>query len=279
MSNLIKSVYFSVDPSKARVIDSDEQIEEYIPTIYQREREEEEYQFRAFGDNLTNDEEAGEGYTDGLSVISMNDVVQEEREKLSKELEQEKEDLLLTARQEAEEIIEQAKGQAGAIQEQARAEGEKLGREEGKIQASLELEQKLRELEEEYQARFQELEGQREEMEPIFANLVAALVKKITGVVCDNKKDIILYLIGNAVRNLEMTKQIIIRVSKKDMGRVSSKKATFKSIAGDVEELDVLEDASLEENQCIIETDNKVIDCSLDAQLENLEEHIKMLAF
>ena len=110
MSNLIKSVYFSVDPCKARVIDSDEQIEEYIPTIYQREREEEEYQFRAFGDNLTNDEEAGEGYTDGLSVISMNDVVQEEREKLSKELEQEKEDLLLTARQEAEEIIEQAKG-------------------------------------------------------------------------------------------------------------------------------------------------------------------------
>ena len=194
-------------------------------------------------------------------------------------MEQERESILLSARHEAEEIIEQAKKQAGTIQEQARTEGEKLGREDGKMQAAMELEQKRQELEEEYQGRCQELEEQREELEPVFANLVASLVKKITGVVCENKKEVILYLIGNAVRNLEKTKQIIIRVSKKDMGRVSSKKSTFKAIAKEVEELDIIEDASLEENQCIIETDNKIIDCSLDAQLENLEEHVKMLVF
>lgn len=276
MSNLIKSVYFSVDPSKVRLIDSDEQIEEYIPSIFERE-EAEEFHFQTFGESLSEGEE--ESYSDGLSVISMNDVAREEREKISAELQQEREDILAMARQEAEEIVEQARAQAGVIQEQARAEGEKLGREDGKIQAALELEQKRQELEEEYQGLCQELEKQREELEPVFANLVASLVKKITGVVCENKKDVILYLIGNAVRNLEKTKQIIIRVSKRDMGRVSSRKATFKSLAKDVQELDIVEDASLEENQCIIETDYKVIDCSLDAQLENLEEHIKMLVF
>lgn len=276
MSNLIKSVYFSVDPSKVRLIDSDEQIEEYIPSIFERE-EAEEFHFQTFGESLSEGEE--ESYSDGLSVISMNDVAREEREKISAELQQEREDILAMARQEAEEIIEQARAQAGVVQEQARAEGEKLGREDGKIQAALELEQKRQELEEEYQGLCQELEKQREELEPVFANLVASLVKKITGVVCENKKDVILYLIGNAVRNLEKTKQIIIRVSKRDMGRVSSRKATFKSLAKDVQELDIVEDASLEENQCIIETDYKVIDCSLDAQLENLEEHIKMLVF
>ncbi len=278
MSNLIKSVYFSVDPSKVRLIDSDEQIEEHIPTIYNREEEAEDFHFQTFGESLSEDEE-GKDYSDGLSVISMDDVAREEREKLSAEMEQERESILLSARQEAEEIIEQAKKQAGTIQEQARAEGEKLGREDGKMQAAMELEQKRQELEEEYQGRCQELEEQREELEPVFANLVASLVKKITGVVCENKKEVILYLIGNAVRNLEKTKQIIIRVSKKDMGRVSSKKSTFKAIAKEVEELDIIEDASLEENQCIIETDNKIIDCSLDAQLENLEEHVKMLVF
>lgn len=276
MSNLIKSVYFSVDPSKVRLIDSDEQIEEYIPSIFERE-EAEDFHFQTFGESLSEGE--GENHSDGLSVISMNDVAREEREKISAELQQEREDILTMARQEAEEIVEQARAQAGMIQEQARAEGEKLGREEGKIQAALELEQKRQELEEEYQGLCQELEKQREELEPVFANLVASLVRKITGVVCENKKDVILYLIGNAVRNLEKTKQIIIRVSKRDMGRVSSRKATFKSLAKDVQELDVVEDASLEENQCIIETDSKVIDCSLDAQLENLEEHIKMLVF
>ena len=277
MSNLIKSVYFSVDPSKVRLIDSDEQIEEYIPTIYEQEKEAEDFQFPSFGDSLSEGEE--ESYSDGLSVISMDDVAREEREKISAEVQQEREDILALARQEAEEIIEQARGQASVIQEQARAEGEKLGREDGKIQAARELEQKRQELEEEYQGRCQELDEQRKELEPVFANLVASLVKKITGVVCENKKDVILYLIGNAVRNLEKTKQIIIRVSKKDMGHVSSKRATFKSLAKDVQELDVVEDASLEENQCIIETDYKIIDCSLDAQLENLEEHIKMLVF
>ncbi|HBI62218.1 MAG TPA: hypothetical protein DDY31_13565 [Lachnospiraceae bacterium] len=276
MSNLIKSVYFSVDPSKVRLIDSDEQIEEYIPSIFERE-EAEDFHFQTFGESLSEGEE--ENHSDGLSVISMNDVAREEREKISAELQQEREDILTMARQEAEEIVEQARAQAGMIQEQARAEGEKLGREDGKIQAALELEQKRQELEEEYQGLCQELEKQREELEPVFANLVASLVRKITGVVCENKKDVILYLIGNAVRNLEKTKQIIIRVSKRDMGRVSSRKATFKSLAKDVQELDVVEDASLEENQCIIETDSKVIDCSLDAQLENLEEHIKMLVF
>ena len=278
MSNVIKSVYFSVDPSKVRLIDSDEQIEEHIPTIYNREEEAEDFHFQTFGESLSEDEE-GKDYSDGLSVISMDDVAREEREKLSAEMEQERESILLSARQEAEEIIEQAKNQAGTIQEQARTEGENLGREDGKMQAAMELEQKRQELEEEYQGRCQELEEQREELEPVFANLVASLVKKITGVVCENKKEVILYLIGNAVRNLEKTKQIIIRVSKKDMGRVSSKKSTFKAIAKEVEELDIIEDASLEENQCIIETDNKIIDCSLDAQLENLEEHVKMLVF
>ena len=278
MSNLINYVYFSVDPSKVRLIDSDEQIEEHIPTIYNREEEAEDFHFQTFGESLSEDEE-GKDYSDGLSVISMDDVAREEREKLSAEMEQERESILLSARQEAEEIIEQAKKQAGTIQEQARTEGEKLGREDGKMQAAMELEQKRQELEEEYQGRCQELEEQREELEPVFANLVASLVKKITGVVCENKKEVILYLIGNAVRNLEKTKQIIIRVSKKDMGRVSSKKSTFKAIAKEVEELDIIEDASLEENQCIIETDNKIIDCSLDAQLENLEEHVKMLVF
>ena len=229
MSNLIKSVYFSVDPSKVRLIDSDEQIEEHIPTIYNREEEAEDFHFQTFGESLSEDEE-GKDYSDGLSVISMDDVAREEREKLSAEMEQERESILLSARQEAEEIIEQAKKQAGTIQEQARAEGEKLGREDGKMQAAMELEQKRQELEEEYQGRCQELEEQREELEPVFANLVASLVKKITGVVCENKKEVILYLIGNAVRNLEKTKQIIIRVSKKDMGVFPQKNRLLKQL-------------------------------------------------
>lgn len=34
---------------------------------------------------------------------------------------------------------------------------------------------------------------------------------------------------------------------------------------------------SLQENQCIIETDQRIIDCSLDVQLQNLKDQIRML--
>ena len=40
----------------------------------------------------------------------------------------------------------------------------------------------------------------------------------------------------------------------------------------------MIEDESLQAAQCIIETDSKMIDCSLDVQLKNVQEQIKMLS-
>lgn len=281
MSNLIKSVYFNVDPSKVRTIDSDEKVEKFIPNIYDKEEKLQEFSFQNFDEQPTDTDEENpeESYQDGLSVISMDDVVSQEREKLSNEMKEKQDEILADAKSQAEEIVTQAQSEAEAIREQARAEGEQQGREEGNVQAQLILGKMQEELQEEYDKRFLELEEQEKNLEPYFADLVVGLVKKLTGVVCEDKKDVILYLIGNAIKNLEKTKRISIRVSKEDMGRVSAKKATFKMIAKEVEEFEIVEDASLEENQCIIETDSKIIDCSLDAQLQNLEEHIKMLTY
>ena len=124
-----------------------------------------------------------------------------------------------------------------------------------------------------------ELEEQEKKLEPAFAELVVSLVRKITGISCENKKDIILYLIGNSLRNIEKTSHITIRVSKEDISRVAAKKSTLKAIAKDSAELEVVEDSSLEAMQCIIETDHSMIDCSLDAQLQNLEDHVKLLLY
>ena len=59
---------------------------------------------------------------------------------------------------------------------------------------------------------------------------------------------------------------------------VSSRRAYFAKELKEGTELEITEDASLSANQCIIETDNKIVDCSLDAQLDNLREQIRMLA-
>lgn len=278
MSNLIKSVYFNVDSSKACVIDSDKRVEEFIPEIYDTPAEPESFSFPQIAESVDSVEES-DSFEDGLSVISMADVVSEEREKLIKQLLEEQEESLHAAKIEADGVLEQARQEADSIRDAARKEGFQEGKAEGRAEAEQELMQMKQELQAEYDARYQELMEQEEKLEPAFAELVVSLVRKLTGIVCEDKKDVILYLIGCSLKNLERTDKIVIRVSKDDMSRVSSKKPTLKMIAKDVNEFDILEDDSLSENQCIIETDNKVIDCSLDAQLQNLEEHVKMLVF
>ena len=42
--------------------------------------------------------------------------------------------------------------------------------------------------------------------------------------------------------------------------------------------MDIVEDAAMKKNQCIIESDTGVYDCSLDIELNNLIRDIKLLS-
>ncbi|MCH5268015.1 MAG: hypothetical protein J1E62_06700 [Lachnospiraceae bacterium] len=283
MSNIIKSVYFNVDVEQRHLIDSESRMEQLIPEIYAAEESSEKpFTFRPLqlGQELDGDLE--EGFQDGLSVIHMDDVREEERQKLSEEISQEMEEevqgILEQAKQDAEEIIEQARSEADDIRNQAEKEGRDVGIQAGLAEADERAQEREKQFQQTMQLKLKELEEQRRQMEPFFAGLVAELVEKITGVVCKEKKGVILHLIEGAVQNLEKPKQVTLRVSKEDMALVSLHKADLKKAAGDVLEFDVMEDSSLEANQCIIETENKIIDCSLDVQLKNLQEQLRMLA-
>lgn len=277
MSNLIKSVYFNnINEGKNCVIDSDSRIEEFIPGIYsQPGGEAEEYQFRQLAD-ISGD--AGGEFTSGLNVINMEEVLDEERQKLSKETAAQSEELISAARAQADEIIAQANAQAENIKNDAYEEGRAKGIEDGQNYIIQELKEQKAALRQEYDQKLLELREQEKELEPHFASIVAALVEKLTGAVCKSKKDVIVHLIDNALRNLEKSKRIVLRVSKADIAMVSSKKAVFLKELKEGTELEITEDNSLSANQCIIETDNKIVDCSLDAQLDSLREQIKMIA-
>lgn len=139
-------------------------------------------------------------------------------------------------------------------------------------------EEKRAALVEDYNRRLRMLEEQERELEPRFASIIAGLVEKLTGVICENKKDVIVHLIDKALKNLERTSRIVLRVSKDDIAIVSSKRGMLMKDIKEGTEFEIIEDTGLIANQCIIETDNKIVDCSLDAQLDNLREQIKMIA-
>lgn len=273
MSNLIKSVYFTnVNEGEKCVIDSDSRIEEYIPGIYtQSGIDDENFSFRQLSDIA---EDADAGFTGGLNVISMD----EERQKISEETSVMSMEVLNEARAQADEIIAEANRAAENIRNQAYDTGFAQGIEEGKRQGAVLLEEKRAALAQDYNRRLKLLEEQEKELEPHFASIIAGLVEKLTGVICENKKDVIVHLINKALKNLEKTSRIVLRVSKEDIAVVSSKRGEIMKYIREGTEFEIVEDAGLMLNQCIIETDNRIIDCSLDAQLDNLREHIKMLA-
>ncbi|MBR1743802.1 MAG: hypothetical protein IJ733_18445 [Lachnospiraceae bacterium] len=277
MSNLIKAVYFNVDPSKVRKIDSDEMVEEFIPNIYDQPEEPDSSGFQPFDMSLI--EHIDGEVSEGLPAVSAEEVPEEDYAAFSERMQEEREEILAQAREEAEQMVTQARAQAEEIKEDARMKGFVQGTEEARAQVQTEYDQLRAELQEDYEKRFSDLEEEKKNLEPVFADLVVSLVRKLTGIVCEDKKEVILYLIGNAIRNAGKTSSIVLRVSRRDIALVSAKKNTLKMIAKDVTSFDVFEDESLTENQCIIETDNKIIDCSLDSELQNLEEQIKLLAY
>ena len=100
---------------------------------------------------------------------------------------------------------------------QAKADGFSQGTEEARVNMNIELERLKGDLQTEYETRFSQLDEEKRSLEPHFADLVIALVKKITGVVCENKREVILYLIGNAIRNLGKRRSLEFRPKNLDM--------------------------------------------------------------
>ena len=282
MSNVLKSVYFNVDAKQKHIIDSEQRMEELIPQMYTAEESKQDsYTFQP----LTAEELASgqaQSCQDGIPVIHMDDVREEERQKLSDEVNeqvmQEKNDILAKAEAEAEELVQHATQQAEQIKTMAHSEGFDAGKQEGLAAAEEQLQQIEEELRQSVEQELDQIRQQRQQMEPFFADLTAKLVEKLTGQVCAENKEIILHLIQNAEGTLDRPKQVVLRVSGEDMAVVSGHKAELKEQLPEQTELDILEDASLSANQCIIETEDKMIDCSLDVQLQNLQEKLHTLA-
>ena len=289
MSNLNKNVYFTVDEEDKRVINSDDYGKEVHPEIYHGKEVESEikpFSFRQLGDetaaSLENMDEQPEDFQEGMNVLSMEEVREEEKKIISEELNDEREKILQEARKEAEKIIDSANLSADDIKNQAFEEGKQSGLEEGRNQGLMEIEEQKEKLEEDYNLKMAEVDNMAKSLEPKYADIVAGLVEKITGVVCRDKKDIIVYLIDNALhgnlQGAEKTKNITLHISKADMGIVTAKKDDLvKGLNKDIE-VDIIEDTSLEHNQCVIDFDTKVIDCSLDTQLKSLRDSLRMIA-
>lgn len=179
---------------------------------------------------------------------------------------------------EANEVLAQAHMEAGKIIEDAK----RTGYEQGACNAREEYESKAEALEREYEQKRAQLEKEYNDMkaaiEPELVETITEVFRKITYTVAEDNKDIIIGLINGVMKNSDISNEFVIRVSPDDYRFLVNNQGKIYCAVSKEVNMDIVEDAAMKKNQCIIESDTGVYDCSLDIELNNLIRDIKLLS-
>ena len=259
LSNVIKANTVYYDKNLTKTIDS-----------HQNWKKKESL-LKKSAQNTEHKKEPIDGFVKGLDAVQVKEIPSEE------ELLERSNKIIENAKSEASQILEQAKQEAATKQKKIYAEAKKKGYEDGVASGSLELKKKMDEVEDGKIQLQKEFETMVKELEPQIADIIASLVERITGLVVSDRKEVIIYLIEKALSKQDKCDDFKLRISNEDYDFVSKAKDTILASIGRDVTLKIIEDASLEKNQCLIETDLCVIDCGLDEQLKNLIMDIKLL--
>ena len=178
----------------------------------------------------------------------------------------------------AEEILAQAQAQAGQIREEAKKEGFNSGT----IESERQLTEKKQELEQQHAQLVKQLEEdyeqRRNDMEPQIVEALLAVFTEVTHTVSEDNKEIVLHLINNVLKNVENSHSYSIKVSPDDYNFVLNNQGKIYCAMNNEVNLDIVQDMALKQNECMIETDSGVFNCSLDVELHNLIKQIKLLS-
>lgn len=262
MYNLFRQNYINPKMEQTRVINSNDRVQERLEELKKE-------QIKALK------ESGAEGFQEGLFAEEIQ--VEAEPEISLEEIQAEADRIMEEARATADQIVRDAKEQMDAWKKQAEAEGYEAGQKQGLEEAGKvldagkqELESQRMQMEEEYQAKYRELE-------PQLLDTVLTVVENVFHAQFENRKDILLSVIEDTMEEVENAKEFRIRMTPENCAFLKVHREEIEIKVGMNSELEFVPDVSLGQNQCLIETDSGVFDCSLDVQLNNLIRELRSL--
>lgn len=272
MSNLLKRGTTVI--SEERIIDYNELIKLKLKNIV---------------DNKGNNENIdADGFVNGLKADVVEQLLTGSEEDNMSDSEDVK-NQIAAAMEEANAEAQAIKDEANQILAEAHLEARKIiedakrtGYEQGALSARDEYNVKADELARDYAAKKEQLEKEYNDMkaaiEPEIVETITEVFKKITYTVAEDNKDIIIGLINGVMKNTDISNEFIIKVSPDDYRfLVNNQGKIYCSVSKEVS-MDIVSDPAMKKNQCIIESDTGVYDCSLDIELNNLIKDIKLLS-
>ncbi len=286
MSNLFKAGYVSYDSSEARIIDSNELANKKIEAFQERELKKQRAQMAQ--EEGFPEGELDDGFIPGIEMEQLSQLTEDQSmlesvadPQFDMEAMQAEMDLKLQqAQEQAELILRDAQEQAEAIRnnaiEQGRQEGYNAGYQEGAIAAQslqAEIEQQREELEKEYQKLVDELE-------PEMVDVLTQIYEHVFNIELREDKGIILHLLKTTLSRIEPGRDLIVHISSDDYDDVMEERETLNScVTSPNTTMEIIEDPLLKENECMIESDSGVFDCSLGVELSEITRKLKLLSF
>ncbi len=287
MSNIVKRHNASVEEDDKKVINSNAMIADRIrllQTIMDREeRGMEDFSPDGFTEGLDaemiegilNDPDAEPGEGAAGNVLKAEPQPMIDMEAIQAEADQ----ILDDARSEADQIIQDAVDQAEANKARIFEEARQTGHDEGYGQGLAEAEAIKEELAQKEQAMMAEYEQMISELEPALIDMLSDIYGHIFGVDLQDKKEIIFYLLQNALQNTDTTVDLMIHVSKEDYEYISSNKTElFEGIPG-ADNTEIVPDITLNQGQAMIDTGSGIFDCSVGTELEGLKKQLMLLSY
>ena len=290
MSNLIKGYSVSYDePTKK--LDLNEKAENFR-RMYVEKLERSNMESAA-----KEDEEDDSGFTQGISGEmvfikgSEEETLSEQEKRILKNQNEIKklQEKLEELRVEAGRLLDEAEEKAEGIVENARHEAEKeyetllntymqQGYADGKAQAEKEYDNLKQELADKIRETEENYEKQVLELEPAFVEVMIKYIEKLTGIYASDRTEVIMHVIHQAMTKQTPCRNFIIRVSPQDYGTVLNSKPEILLWIPEGSQIEVVEDKMLTEGGCLIETDTRIFDCSVDTQMKSLIEDLRLLA-
>lgn len=278
-SNLLKSHRVTVQQDDARVIDYNARIAERIAMLSQSLRE--------TMDDESPDEFA-EGFVGGLDAEQVSALLDDDASAIIKAEPvydgPSPEELLAEAQEQIDAMFANAQREAEQIKENAFNEGAAQGYNEGAARAEQEIATEMDRLRREYAQKEAQLtavyQQKLEEIEPGLIDVLTNIYEHIFHVKMSDYRDIIVHLIGNALRKTDSSSEYLIHVSPEDLPFVSMQKEALMEAGGIANvSVEFIEDVTLKKNQCLIESDGGIFDCSLGVELKELKKQLLLLSY
>lgn len=277
-SNLLKGSWVQIQTDDARMINSNVVLERRL-----RHGEQRNFVQETREDQL--DAEAAEGFQSGLNAEELGALIADQETPAVIKAEPPQpvydgpspEELIAQAQEEIAQMQAQAQAEIEAARREAVESGREEGRQQGYRDGAAKADAELAAAKQQLEAAYQE---QIRNLEPEFIKQLSGIYEHIFHVELSSYHNLVMELLENCMQKIESSSNYIIHVSREDYPYVSMQKKALNDALGNKNAaLEVVEDASMRKNECMIEADSGIYDCSLDMQLDALRRELMLLSY